>query len=74
MIELFVRIAIGVLVGGLLGAAIAYWTTLPGWQIGAGAGALSAVLGSWAISGLRSEPATRVVVDPPDTTARPPSI
>ncbi|MFN8638138.1 MAG: hypothetical protein U0360_01480 [Dehalococcoidia bacterium] len=72
MVELFVRIAVGVLVGGVLGAAVAYWTALPGWQIGAGAGALSAVLGSWAISGLRSEPAARAVMEPPETT-RPPS-
>lgn len=73
MVELFVRIAVGVLVGGLLGAGIAYWTELPGWQIGAGAGALSSILGSWAISSLRSEPAARAVLEPPDAGPRPPS-
>lgn len=73
MVELFVRIAVGVLVGGLLGLAIAYWTELPGWQIGAGAGALSAVIGSWAIRSLRSEPAARAVLEPPEVGPRPPS-
>jgi hypothetical protein len=54
MVDLFVRVAIGVLVGGLLGAALAWWTSVPEWGVGAFAGALSAVISSWALYSLRS--------------------
>lgn len=74
IVELFVRIAIGVLVGGLLGAGVAYWTPLPAWQVGAGAGALSAVIGTWAISSLRgsSQPTNGgAPLEPPDSPRQP---
>jgi hypothetical protein len=54
MVDLFVRVAIGVFVGGLLGAGLAWGTTVPAWGVGAAAGALSAVIGSWALASLRS--------------------
>ncbi len=73
IVELFVRIAIGVLVGGLLGVALAYWMPVEAWQVGAGAGALSAVFGTWAISSLRStsRPASLSAGDPPDSPRQP---
>ena len=69
MVELFVRIAIGVLVGGLLGAGLAYATAVPAWGVGAAAGALSAVLGSWALSSLRG--ASTPGPEPPDSPRQP---
>ncbi len=69
MVELFVRIAIGVLVGGLLGAGLSYATTVPAWGVGAAAGALSAVLGSWALASLRSRPSG--APEPPDSPSQP---
>jgi len=74
IVELFVRIAIGVLVGGLLGVGLAYWMPVEAWQVGAGAGALSAVFGTWAISSLRSsssKPATLAAGEPPDSPRQP---
>lgn len=71
MVELFVRIAVGVLVGGLLGAGLPYVVaTVPLWGIGASAGAMSAVLGSWAISSLRAT-STPLPVEPPDSPRQP---
>ncbi len=71
MVELFVRIAVGVLVGGLLGGGLPYVVaTVPAWGIGAGAGALSAVIGSWAISSLRSSSSTQPI-EPPDSPRQP---
>lgn len=75
IVELFVRIAIGVLVGGLLGAGLAYWLPVEAWQVGAAAGALSAVLGTWAISSLRSSSkAVSIAAGEPPDSPRQPSI
>lgn len=73
IVELFVRIAIGVLVGGLLGAGLAYWMPVEAWQVGAGAGALSAVIGTWAIASLRgsTKPVTIAAGEPPDSPRQP---
>ena len=60
MVDLFVRIAIGVLVGGLLGAALGFWTSVPDWGVGASAGALSVVVSSWALHSLREPSKPRV--------------
>lgn len=72
MVDLFVRIAIGVLVGGLLGAGLAWATTVPAWGIGAAAGALSALVSSWALHSLRgsSKPA-EPKPDRPDSPQQP---
>ena len=69
MMGLFVRIAVGVLVGGLLGAALGLWTATPEWAVGAGAGALSAVIGSWALHSLRA--AQDEDPKPPDSPQQP---
>jgi uncharacterized membrane protein len=69
VVELFVRIAVGVLVGGLLGAALGYATEVPAWGVGAAAGALGAVLGSWAISSLRGSASSEP--EPPDSPRQP---
>ena len=76
IVELFVRIAVGVLVGGLLGAGLAYWMPVEAWQLGAGAGALSAVIGTWAISSLRSSSKATTAPSPgePPDSPRQPSI
>lgn len=42
------------LVGELLGAWLAWGTSVPAWGVGAAAGALGAVIGSWALASLRS--------------------
>ena len=67
MVDLFVRIAIGVLVGGLLGAAFGWWTSVPEWGVGASAGALSVVVSSWALHSLRSpsQPKAEPRAEPP---------
>jgi hypothetical protein len=76
MVELFVRIAVGVLVGLLVGGAVGagfalgYIPETPAWAIGAGAGALGAVLGSWAITSLRNNGPPRPP-EPPDSPRQP---